>query len=421
MVPALIDLHVRAAVAEGQTLDLLAFGTAAREQGLDGLVICGHDVAPDLATAAAASEETGVAFFAGVELDTEVGRLLCLPAELDEWFVGAGWRELANGAGPAVYPAAALVAAFGERGGATIVAQPFDRDLDHPCAEGAFAETTGLTGVVVASDPRHAMSNDRALAAARAANLSAVAGSAAAPGAPNFGKVATLFAVPPKTQVLLVQGLLRGRVWPAEIGYKAASSRSEDRARPAREGANGGAPAPNKAAVEARERRPAKRGRKRRGDDEDNRGNRLDLKRLDRPIVSPYDARQPDFDPIARLYGQDIRRANPGSDTHHLSDDELDRINGNRSRGADPNVMSRPDFGELRAERHHISLLLKTIDPHRSDTDGSIALRFALHNLATDGEHEPSSQPQEARQDRGNRGQPGGGRGRRRRGRRRRD
>ena len=413
MVPALIDLHVRPTLAEGASLDLLAMAKVAREQGLNGMVVFGLDAPLDLATAAAATEETGVSIYTGVELDTDVGRILCLPAEIDGWFRAGSWQELANGAGPGVYPCAAIVEAFAGRGGAVVVAQPFDRDLAHPCAEAAFAATAGLTAVIVASDPRHAVSNERAVTAARAAKLSCVAGSAAAPGAPQFGKVATFFATPPATQAQLVQGLRRGRVWPVEIGYKAATSaRASERTRASTAGDADGS--------EKKAREPVKRtSRRRRGADEDNRGNRLDLKRLDRPIRSQYDARQPDFDPIARLYGIDIRRANPLVHLNHMSDDELDRINGNRNRGADPNVMSRPDFGELRAERHHISLLLKTIDPHRHDVQDSIAMRFALEGVSDDAT-QPTAPSNDSRPNRPNKGNANG-RGRRRRGRRRRD
>jgi len=407
MVPTLIDLHVRPPKTEEGGHDLPALASAAREAGLDGLVLFAQDAAIDVAGAEDVTKQSGVHFYAGVELDTDVGRVLCLPGEADEWYRAESWRELANGAGPEAYPSAALVEAFSTRGGAVIVAQPFDRDLDHPCAEAAFSQTSGLVAVIVASNPRHAMSNERALSAARSAGLACVAGSASAPGTAAFGKVATLFSTPPTSQAALIKALQKGRVWPAEIGYQVSTERSKKRNK-------------NKeSAQQPREAKPqnSRRGRRRRGDD-DNRGNRLDLSRKDRPLDSQYDKRQPDFDPIARLYGKDARKDNPLGHLSHLSDDELDRINGNRTRGNDPNIMSRPDFTELRAERHHISLLLKTIDPHRHDQNDSIAMRFAVHNLG-DGENAESAPPQN---NRGNhRGNHGGGRSRRRRNRRRRD
>ncbi len=408
MVPTLIDLHVRPTVGEDGALDLAELANAARSQGLDGLVLFGLDAALDLSAAEDVTRDTGVRFFAGVELDTEVGRVLCLPGEPDQWYRDNSWRELANGAGPGSYPSAALVESFGARGGVVMMAQPFDRDLEHPCAEAAFAATTGLVAVVVASNPRHAMSNERAVSAARGAKLACVAGSASAPGAEAFGRVATLFSKPPTSQTILIETLKTGRVWPAELGYQAATDRSKGSGKGRdRSGQN----------KEPKSREQGKRGRRRRGDD-DNRGNRLDVGRADGPKHNHFDDRQPDFDPIARLYGRDARRDNPTGHHNHLSDEELDRVNGNRNRGADPNVMTRPDFSELRAERHHIGLLMKTIDPHRHEQGDSVAMRFALAALGT-GEPLPPPPP---RNNRGHgRDNQDGNRGRRRRNRRRRD
>ncbi len=358
------------------------------------------------------SKNTGVRLFAGVELDTEVGRVLCLPGEPDDWYQGNSWRELANGSEPGSYASAALVESFGARGGAVLVAQPFDRDLEHPCTEAAFAATSGLVAVIVASNPHHAMSNERAVSAARSAKLACVAGSAAAPGAETFGKVATVFSTPPISQTVLIEALRKGRVWPAELGYRTGADRSK--------GKNTSHASSEHKAQNSRGkgREQGKRGRRRRGDD-DNRGNRLDVNRNDGPQYNHFDDRQPDFDPIARLYGRDSRKDNPTGHLAHLSDEELDRVNGNRNRGADPNVMTRPDFSELRAERHHIGLLMKTIDPHRHNQSDSIAMRFALSVLGTaDPSEAPPPSSGRRNNNRDNRG--GGNRGRRRRSRRRR-
>lgn len=416
MIPALIDLHVRPQPDDDGVVDYGALAEDARGRGLDGLVLYGVDQSWDLEAAGEASQATGVHFFSGVEVDTDLGRLLCLPRETDAWFKERGWRALApdNGGGPAVYPGEALIAAFTERGGAVIVAQPFDRDLAHPCAEEAFTQSTGLSAVVVSSNPKHAMSNDKALKAARKANLPCVAGSAAHPGLPHFGSVATIFATPPADQALLVEALRRGRVWPVEIGVKQVGAekvdegRKERPAREAREPREVREPREPKVAVEPRKQKARRAGRN--GDD--NRGNRLQINNRHAPEQSPYDSRQPDFDPIARLYGIDGRRQNK---TQHLSDDELDRINGNRNRGPDPNVMSRPDFGELRAERHHINLLLATIDPHAHADADSISLRFALADLV-EGSEAPAQGPSASRRP----SAPTGAGARRRRGRRRR-
>jgi hypothetical protein len=88
-----------------------------------------------------------------------------------------------------------------------------------------------------------------------------------------------------------------------------------------------------------------------------------------------WDERQPDCDPVALMHGLETRREDR---LRHLSDEELDRISGNRARGPDPNVMTMPDFSLLRAEREHGSLLQATLDTQADDGDDSLSMRFAM-------------------------------------------
>ena len=361
----LIDLHVRPQGGDDDAVDVSAWSEKAKDAGIDGLVIVGHDAPPQWS-----GEADGISVYAGVEVDTDVGRLLCYPREIDEWFESGGWQQVekTNGSGPEVYVGEQLVSAFASRGGAVVVAQPYDRDLDHPCGEDRFTGQKGLSAVVVTSSPRHTTSNERASAAANVAKLPGVGGSASQPGEDRFGAVATLFLRPPRDQRGLVEGLKSGRVWPIEIGPEVTSSKKTDNKKVKEE-----------RETESRDDNRSKRKRRTKGGDDD-RGNRLDLTlTAHKPQDNPFDRNQPDLDPIAKLYGIDGRKANRLDRYAHMSDDELDRINGNRERGADTNVMVSPDFRELRAERQHVNLLLRTIE--RNDRDDSIALRFAFKAL----------------------------------------
>lgn len=401
MNPALIDLHVR--LGEGRSSAPADLAAAALEVGLDGLVVVGRDLAPPVAC----GEHDGVALFCGVELDSDVGRLICVPAVDDEWFRNAGWRSLFDG--EAGYASAAIVHAFGERGGAVLVAQPFDRDLDHPACEEAFTATPGFAGVVVTSSPRHSTSNDRAQMAARGAGLPGVGGSASGPGDERFGGVATVFAEPPVDQATLAAALRSGRLWPAEIvalppAMDDGDDEGDDEGEGAGPAANGNVAAPGARKAERATARSGNRKeagefgasrkteradkadkvdrgatRQRKTEREDNRGNRLDPAMLRKPAANAFDERQPEMDPIARLYGHGDRR--PEGRLSHLSDSELDRINGNRARGPDPNVMATFDFREMRAERAHVNLLLEVIAGQTTDERDSLALRFAMSAL----------------------------------------
>ena len=356
----LIDMHVRQDGDAQDPIDIADWSGKAKEAGIDGIAVIGQDAPPQWT-----GERNGVAVYAGVEVDTDVGRLLCYPRQVDEWFSEGGWQNVGKTGeeGEQVYVGAELVSAFSERGGVIVVAQPYDRDLNHPCTEDAFSKQAGLSAVVVTSSPRHTTSNERAAAAASAAKLPGVGGSASQPGADRFGTVATLFMKAPRDQRGLVDGLKAGRVWPVEIGPEPQSARKADGKK------------------KRDDNKSEARGKKKRRGRDDDRGNRLDLKLTShKPVDNQYDRSQPDADPIAKLYGVDGRKANKLDRYAHLSDDELDRINGNRARGSDPNVMVSPDFRELRAERQHVNLLLRTIE--RNDHSDSIALRFAFKAIS---------------------------------------
>ncbi len=363
--PALVDLHVRQAIVDGQTVDFGGLADKALSLGLDGLVLFGSDGPLDVRDGQAVCEKTGVHFYAGVELDTEGGRLLCYPKELDAWFLEAGWRQLSssNGEGTAKYPAEAVVKAFAERGGAVVVAQPEQTDQGDSSAQEAFARQQGLSAMVIANDRQHMNGGNKTLQAARSAKLACVAGSAGDASQERFGSVATVFSSPPKTQALLVDSLRAGRVWPVEIGYGVAAEKAGgDRRRNKKE---------ETGSTDSRRKRSRN---KRSGDD--NRGNRLELQAT-QAVTNRYDNEQPQSDPIAMLYG----RADQARERNQtVTDETLDRVNGNRSHGADPNVMCKPEFRELRAERRHVNLLLATID-HSKDDANSVALRFAIANV----------------------------------------
>ena len=349
---ALIDLHVR---APDETVSAEYLMDHASNKGLDGLVLIGQGQPPKFSD----GETPKLTIYQGVELDTDVGRLLCLPSAVDEWFTSGDWGEPSEGAETLV--AADVVKAFSERGGVVVVAQPFDRDLGHPCLESAFQQLEGLSGVVVTSSPKHTASNERAAKAALEAKLPRAGGSASGVTGDRFGSVATLFPRHPADQKALVTCVKAGRMWPVEV--TALQSKNTQKA----------------VANEGRGKRRQRKGK------DDNRGNRLDLVKLQRPQKNAANERQPEYDPIARLYGLHKRGDRR---LQSKTDDELDRVNGNRSSGSDPNIMLSPDFRELQAERQHVNMLLQTIDGQRQQDRDSIALRFAVAALGRDANDE---------------------------------
>lgn len=379
MIPALIDLHVRPLRTDAGDLDALHIAEQARDRGLDGVAVLALD--EPLSTLDDAAAATGVQLFVGVELPTERGLLLCYPRAADDWFRGAGWRTLAKTDG--AYASDAVVKAFSERGGA-VVAMPA-ADVE-PAA--------GVHGLLVAESTL----DEQAVAVAQTARLACVGGSGAVVDGEHFGSVATVFASPPTGQEALVDGLRSGRAWPVEIGTPelAELTRAAQAPRPAqaparsysetvdlrtpqraggrdlpatgREGPSGPAQQRPRPKLDPQER-PG-----------DNRGNRLNRDEVRRIADVVLDDTQPTFDPVAVMYGLDARKVHRFA---HKTDDELDRLNGNRARGADTNVMLMPSFDELRQERQRINLLFARTEED-SQLEDSISLRFALAHFGDD-------------------------------------
>ncbi|MSP90913.1 MAG: hypothetical protein EXR79_03770 [Myxococcales bacterium] len=422
MTPALIDLHVKPVLNEIGHHDIELIAVQARDRGIDGVVVIAANEAVNLGDTREVSAATGVHLFAGVEVETESGRLLCYPRTIDDWFLCEEWRsvEHTNGAGPTRYDSAGIVRAFTERGGA-VVGVPLRTD-----AEGIGPLVPGVSALLVTDGASGV--DDRAVRVAFENRVACVGGSVGVPGDDRFGAVATVFAAPPTSQESMVEGLRSGRVWPAEIGASWAvaapvarkperpradlksDARGDDRRDVARaevrtDGRDGvrpdgrtdgrtdgrdsvrpdgrtdgrgneladAAPRPPFSRAVREPPRPSRYdGFDRPGD---NRGNRLNRDELQRriPMAVPDDG-QPSIDPIAVMYGVE-RRAHR---LQRMSDDELDRINGNRARGPDPNVMAMPSFEELRPDRGNLQALLGRADEEDGDVADSVSLRFAL-------------------------------------------
>ncbi len=356
----------------------------AQARGLDGLAILAEGravVPPDLAELSAA---TGVRFFVGVELASDAGPLLCFPQQAAGWFAEQGWQSL----GDAPYRAEAVVQAFAEQGGA-VIAVPV-------AGEAEWRPVRGAAAVLALGGAQHQI-DEGALRVAQAGRLACVAGSAATPADSWFGAVATVFATPPADQATLVEGLRAGRAWPAELGWTPPAPRRA--APPAAEPAGESAPAPGEARHERQPRertrempaketptpraKPVKKTPSRYDALErpgDNRGNRMNRDELLQALCMPANAEdiQPTHDPVAIIYGIDNRRQQRHRDRNDVDLDRL--VNGNRSKGPDPNIMAMPSFEELRNDRQPISTLFAQSE-ERHDLEDSIALRFALSHV----------------------------------------
>ncbi len=376
MTAVLIDMLVHPLwVAPGQ-LDAETLGVQARARGLDGLAVVGEDVALDLTTAQAAAASAGVHLFNGVALHTDGGRVVAYPRQVDAWFLQGGWRESAHRdeGDLRIYEAASLLPLLAAHG-AVIIAFADDEDGKIP---------QGASGVWVLGG-----ANGRGLAEttarqAQVQRMACVGGTDGAATEARFGTAATVFAAAPADQHALAEALQSGRCWPAEIGFVAA----RPAAAPARDATTAAEPrAPRPEPAKGADSSKAKQPKKPAGRYDvaerpgDNRGNRLNREEVLRALwlpSAPQEEAQPSADPIAIMYGLDGRKQQRYRDK---SDVELDRlVNGNRAKGADPNIMAMPNFDEMRHDRVQIHLLFAPSE-EQHDLEDSIALRFALSHV----------------------------------------
>lgn len=412
MVAVLIDLHVRPLWSEDGDPDVELLLVQARDHGLDGVVVAVADGLVELPDAAAVIAATGVQVFHGVELATDAGTLLCYPRQLDAWFQSAGWRGLSRLADSDLYAAEEVVQAFLQRGGAVVAVGNSLQPMP-----------AGVTAQVLVGHDQGGRGDDERLPIGPSGRLAGVGASGASPGEPGFGAAATVFACPPTSQESLVEGLRSGRMWPASIGpvpvverpvHSLAEVRGdrgeadgpeqparmpegrqgsqrqtrEERSRVAKEAQPAGdalsarePPAPREPAA-ARGAKPVKKPSRydvveRPGD---NRGNRLNRDEVLRTLlwVPASEEDQPSLDPVALMYGLDTKKQMRWRDK---SDVDLDRnVNGNRTKGPDPNIMAQPQFEDMRQERLQLSLLFAQTE-ERNDLQESVALRFALSQL----------------------------------------
>ena len=198
----LIDLHVHTArySAGCSMLEPRDLAPAARQAGLDGVVICEHQCRWDQAELGLFKDD-GLLFLAGREVD--FGNMHVLVFGL-------------KGDLPRSAQAGSFAREVDRLGGATVLAHPFrfGRSKDWPITQ--LAEIWGQFHAVEALTLSHLpQENQAALAAARSLDVCATGGSDAhAPG--DVGRFCTRFNSPIATEDDLVQALRSGACLPQE-------------------------------------------------------------------------------------------------------------------------------------------------------------------------------------------------------------
>ncbi len=211
----LVDLHAYTDLTGGQELSELV--ADAQAKGLDA--VCVVDREASAATArAVASGAFDFPVLVGVEIGTRSGDALVFVKDLDPVLTREEWRELLTLERPELSD---VVAWTRERGGAVLLAHPYDRNRRLSPRDRMFASSK-VDGVQVGSNDAEPRSNRVALEAVGKSVMSAFGGSACKNGSGD-GSWLTLFASEVKSQDALIEAIKSGDFWAVQVNRTSAS------------------------------------------------------------------------------------------------------------------------------------------------------------------------------------------------------
>ena len=159
----------------------------------------------------AAGDAAGVKAFAGVELHTDRGLLICIPPTIDAFLLEETWREYTDLTRPSADLVVELVEAMG---GAVIAARPYDLDIAANMGDLIFT-IRGLHGVEVLNSRVGELQNDFALEASHSIGVNTFGGS---DDPASIGDFATLFSGDIADQAALVAAIRSGECWAVQLG-----------------------------------------------------------------------------------------------------------------------------------------------------------------------------------------------------------
>ncbi len=229
----IIDLHVNVETPEGD-VDPSVLARGALDAGLDGYVLTRQgELVPDLEAYRSAGRELGLSVFAGAEISTNHGLILCILPD------GTALADdFAPKDGP-LFDAAAAIEAIDKLGGATVALRPYDRDVSVPMGDHLFS-LHGLAACEVQNGRISEIANDLALEAASNMEMPCV-GTSSARGAEGLGTTATLFRRTVEDSVALIEALRHGECWPLSFSDTAPAEEAPKRdGRRRSEGKDGG-------------------------------------------------------------------------------------------------------------------------------------------------------------------------------------
>ena len=207
----IVDLQVNLETEDGSLVDPEALILAAKEAGLDGLLVTQKRTPePDLTAYRKIAAEAGIQIFSGIKLVTNRGWILAvlpsdkqLPSEI-------------TGPDDGVVCAHQVVEQIKAVGGVSIALRPYGRDVVPLMGDHLFS-FEGLTACEVMAGSLNEIANDLALEAASNLEIPCI-GTSGASGNQGLGTAATLLRRTVKTEDELVDIIRSGDCWP--VGFR---------------------------------------------------------------------------------------------------------------------------------------------------------------------------------------------------------
>jgi predicted metal-dependent phosphoesterase TrpH len=207
----LIDIHAKTSHSTGVQGSIADALERAKSAGLDAVLFADNHASAHAGELAAAGEAAGVKAFAGVEIHTDRGLLVCVPPSVDAFLLEETWREFTDLTTPSADLIIELVEAMG---GAIIASRPYDLDIASNMGDLIFT-LNGLHAVEVLNSRVGELQNDFALEASQSLGVNTVGGS---DDPARVGDYATLFVGEVADQAALVAALRDGECWAVQLG-----------------------------------------------------------------------------------------------------------------------------------------------------------------------------------------------------------
>lgn len=186
---------------------------SSREKGLDGLCfVFEEDYFHPYKEIVDFGERNGVKIFVGVLIKTKKGRLICIPADVNDEFFKKSWLKTEE----RVPSENELCDCLHKTGGIVVAPHPYNRwDKD---SFGDYIFNLGqIDGIIVTHSKLGRVQNNLAFESASILKTLTLGGSGVVSDYFNVGRTATLFLYNIPSQKDIIFAIKRGDAWPVEI------------------------------------------------------------------------------------------------------------------------------------------------------------------------------------------------------------